>query len=119
MRAASSSKLCFLLLLCLQSACSLRYVGQDGVDRYIGFLIVKSSHTPCTVDTTIESAGVTVDFTKQSGGINIGYRSVTTAEIKPDSVVEIQDNGATAPVVVHYGSEVPRTVGTSTSRLCQ
>jgi len=83
-----------LLLCCVissQGACSLHYVGNDGVDYHVGLMMIKSQNSMCTVSTTIQTAGLTIDFTSDTGGLNVGYRSMSKARINPETLVVFED----------------------------
>lgn len=92
MKAALNNFISVSVLEFLLSSCSLHYTTADGINHYVGFMVIDSTEKKCTLFQSIESLGISVDLTKESGGLNIGRKIVTTANISPDSFVSFEDS---------------------------
>ena len=81
----------FLTLIFFQSGCAIHFTDKDGIDHHIGFVSIKAEKNNCVVITTVKSVGLSLDFTSESGGLNIGLRSNSKSYIKNDEYVELED----------------------------
>ena len=91
----------FLIIFAL-SGCSMHYTDREGFDRHIGFISVKSRSNNCVITNTVESAGLTIDITKDSGGVNLGYRIVSKSYIQGQEKVELKENAKLHMEVTEY-----------------
>ncbi len=76
------------------TGCAFNYVDGDGNESYLGFMAFKSVKNSCATSTTVKTVGVNYDSTTESGGLNVGYKSVTKLYIDHDIdlVFEIDAN---------------------------
>lgn len=104
MKAASSSSnfVKLIPILLALPACSLHYTTADGVNRHFGLLVVDSTDGKCQLLQSVDSVGLTLDLTKESGGLNIGRRKITTTSIKSDSLMSLEDAGEGAIYPLEY-----------------
>ncbi|UMZ14265.1 hypothetical protein I9018_11500 [Pseudomonas sp. MPFS] len=104
---AASIRSLIVLLLCTQSACSLHYIDSAGEDRYIGWVSIRSQATDYTLSTTVQSVGLNLDLTPAGAGLNIGYRSLTTARIPPNGLIAFEQEADRPLSVTDYRSSPP------------
>ena len=86
------SKMLFIFNLIALSGCAIRYNDSEGGERYIGFFSVRIEKQGCLFINTEKSAGVTIDLTKGSGGINFGVKTVTKSYIGNNTVVTMEES---------------------------
>lgn len=71
---------CFVLSM---SGCAITYVDADGATRRIGLLSITEKSGRCSLVRTVTTAGVSLDTSPSTAGVNLGYRTVTTV-LPPD-----------------------------------
>lgn len=71
---------CFALFM---SGCAITYVDADGATRRIGLLSITEKTGPCSLVRTVTTAGVSLDTSTSTAGLNLGYRTITTV-LPPD-----------------------------------
>lgn len=77
----------------MNSGCAVHYTDPDGKDNYFGFVSLSTETNRCIVTTTSKSVGLTIDMTKESGGVNIGYKTISKSYINDNEVIEVIDEG--------------------------
>jgi len=99
---AALTRLCLVCIASLQGGCSLHFIGNDGERYDVGLMMIRSHSSQCTISTTVKTTGLTLDLTSDSGGLNVGYRSVSIAKINPDTLIAIENGVAGSLDVRQY-----------------
>lgn len=86
------SKLTAGLLIIILSGCSIHYTDSQGKDNYFGFVLISIEASHCIITNTATSIGLTVDTTKESGGVNVGIRTISKYYINENRIVEIEES---------------------------
>lgn len=84
MRAACNKFASIMLLTWLLSGCSWHYVDSAGNEKILGLSIITLAQHKCTLSATVTSAGFTLDTTHDSGGLNLGYKTVSSVYFNHD-----------------------------------
>lgn len=79
----------FVMLCFFLTGCAYSYTDADGVDHLIGMMDVATQKNECFVSYSVQTAGVTIDTTKDSGGLNIGYKNLTKVYINVDNTIKL------------------------------
>lgn len=79
------------ILLLMISGCAIHYTDKKGKDNYLGFVSISTENNHCIVTNTAKSFGLTIDTTKESGGVNIGFRKTSKSYISENSLVEFEE----------------------------
>ena len=72
------------------SGCAITYVDGDGATRRIGLLSITEKAGPCSLVRTVTTAGVNLDTSASSAGLNLGYKTVTTVQPPDDGAVSFE-----------------------------
>lgn len=98
-----SCRLYVLIMLALfLTGCALHYTDKEGNDRLIGLVSIKVGKNDCVLTNTAQSIGVSVDTTADSGGINLGMRSMSKSYIKNVDYLELQGDESGTLIVSKY-----------------
>lgn len=81
-----------LSVMCFLSGCSWHYLDDAGNERIVGFSAVTLTKKACTLLTTVKTAGIALDTTRDSGGLNVGYRSVSSIYLKKDESGSLENS---------------------------
>jgi hypothetical protein len=91
-----------LIAMVVTSGCALHYADSQGNHHYLGLLSIKTSAGECLDMVTATSAGLTLDLTDESAGLNLGVRKVSKAYIREDNEPNIEmDDGKISAVNKH------------------
>lgn len=82
--------LCFALLM---NGCAVTYIDAEGATRRIGFLSITEMPGPCSLVRTVTTAGMSLDTSPSTAGLNLGYRSVTTVQPPSQGAVSFEMGG--------------------------
>ena len=98
MKVASPSKVLFYLSVIVLEGCAVHYKDSEGAEYHIGLISMKVEKQEGLLISTKKSVGLTIDATKESGGVNFGVRSVTKSYIQNNSDITIEGaaNGKTS-----------------------
>jgi len=99
-------KIAWLFLL-FQSGCALHYTDRLGQDRHIGFVSIKIAKNGCLLTNTVNSIGLSLDLTQDSGGANVGMRTISKAYIVGDTNAEFEEDKQGSIVVTKYNTLKP------------
>ena len=99
----------FFTLLASLSGCALHYTDKEGNDRHIGFVSITTEKNNCVVISTIRSAGLSLDVTSDSGGLNLGARSISKSYIKNGDYVELEEDEYGSLEAKKYNKSLQRT----------
>lgn len=110
MVAASKIKRSFFLVLMLfQTSCALHYTDQAGNNHHIGFVSIRTEKSNCVLTNTVKSIGLSIDATSDSGGINLGMRSLSKSYIQHGDYIELEEDEAGTLVTTKYSKSLQRT----------
>lgn len=90
-----------------QGACSLHYMGDDGDEYHVGFMMMRSHNDLNTTTTSSQTLGLTIDLTSDSGGLNFGYRNLSKTKITPETVAVIETISGLSHEVKQYETARP------------
>ncbi len=99
----------FLILIFFQSGCAVHFTDRKGNDHHIGFVSIKTEKNRCVVITTVKSAGISLDLTSDSGGLNLGARSISKSYVKNDDYIELVEDEHGSLEVKKYIKSFQRT----------
>jgi len=99
-------RLLLIVILCL-SGCSVHYTDVNGDDRYIGLVSISIEKNKCVLISSTNTVGLAIDITKESGGINFGYKKISKAYLKNNEYVEFENDSS----VSHYKRLEPNDCG--------
>lgn len=97
-----STKFILYFAISMQGACSLHYMGDDGDEYHVGFMMTRSHNDLNTTTTSSQTLGLTIDLTSDSGGLNVGYRNVSKTKINPKTVAVIETASGSPHEVKQY-----------------
>lgn len=86
------------------TSCSIHYKDSEGVEHYIGLVSIEIEKQGCLSVSTAKSAGLTIDVTKESGGINLGVRTMTKSYIENNTTVTIEESSDKAMIIKEYSN---------------
>ncbi len=75
------------------SGCAITYVDAAGATRRIGFLSITEKAGPCSLVRTVTTAGMSLDTSPSTAGLNLGYRTVTTVLPPEQGAVSFEMEG--------------------------
>ncbi len=92
MEAKLQKALTYLVLCLVLGGCSMTFQSRDGYQTRMGFVWERKK--PDLVNgfsyTDSRLAGLGLDFTSETGGLVLGYRSVETITVEKDSLLEVE-----------------------------
>lgn len=98
-------------MLMLVSGCALHYVDADGDQHYLGFVSMKTQQQGCLHQISTTTAGLTLDVTKESGGLNLGVRSISKIYLHPDTEMVVENDGKQIIEYSHKSSDNSKKLG--------
>ena len=99
----------FLALILAQTGCALHYTDQEGNNHHIGFVSIETEKTNCIITNTVKSIGLTIDASSDSGGINIGKRTISKSYIHFFDYIELEESKKETLKVTKYNKSLQRT----------
>lgn len=93
MQAACNKFASLILLTWLLPGCSWHYVDSAGNEKILGLSIITLAQHKCTLLVTVTSAGFTLDTTHDSGGLNLGYKTVSSVYINNNGSGSLDGSG--------------------------
>lgn len=101
------TKFILYFAISMQGACSLHYMGDDGYEYHVGFMMMRSHNDLNTTTTSSQTLGLTIDLTSDSGGLNVGYRNLSKTKIYPETVAVIETVSGSSHEVKQYETARP------------
>ena len=97
------------IIIFFLSGCAIHFTDRKGNDHHVGFVSIKTEKNKCVVITTVRSVGLSLDLTSESGGLNLGARSISKSYIKNDDYLEVEEDEHGALDAKKYNNSIQRT----------
>ena len=96
--------LIFNLIFVTLTGCSIHYTDSEGHDHFIGLASIEIEKNKCVVTNTVKSLGVNMDFTSDTGGANLGFRTTSKSYIYQNQYVELDSSKEAITQITKFGS---------------
>lgn len=84
MWAACSRFVVSVPLMCALTGCSWHYIDSAGNEKILGLSLITLVQHKCTLTSMVTIAGLTLDTTRDFGGLNFGYKASSSVHLKPN-----------------------------------
>ena len=93
------------LIFLTLTGCSIHYTDSKGHDHFIGLASIKIEKNKCVVTNTVKSLGINLDFTSDTGGANLGFRTTSKSYINQNQFVQLDSSEQTITQIIKLDSQ--------------